>query len=201
MTSRPSLSTADRRQNEVADAALSAFARKGYHGTTVADVANEAGLSSAYVFRLFVNKQGLFISALRLCFEQVQGALATGAATAQSDDSESVLDAMGQTYAQLIGNQTLLMFQVHALAATDDPDIRAAFQDCQRQLTDFVLERSGADQQAVQTFFARGQLCHFVVALGIAGSAPPADEGWAQTLSAGLRHPTSTQDQDRKEKV
>ncbi len=191
---RNALSTAERRHAEVTGAALRAFARMGYHGTTVADVAAEAGLSPAYVFRLFGNKQGLFTGALQLCFARVQEALGAGADAAHSGDPDRVLDRMGQAYAQLINDGSLLMLQVHALAATDDPAIRAALQECQQRLTDFVLERSGADQGAVQAFFAKGQLCHFVVALGIAGSASQAREPWAQILSAGLRHPTPQQE-------
>jgi hypothetical protein len=46
---RTKLSTADERRPLVIEAAIAAFARAGYRGTTVADVATEAGISSAYV--------------------------------------------------------------------------------------------------------------------------------------------------------
>ena len=63
MTGRSSiLSTADTRRPLVAAAALREFARGGYHGTTVANVAREAKISPAYVFKLYPRKEALFVA-------------------------------------------------------------------------------------------------------------------------------------------
>jgi AcrR family transcriptional regulator len=163
----------------VLSAAMREFARTGYRGTSVRAVAEKAGISESYVFRLFGDKRELFVAALRRCFERIQEALREGADAAGSSRPREVLDGMAVAYAKLIAERDLLMIQVHALAASDD-------------LVDFVQSRSGASETAVQSFFARGQLCHLITALGIAGSAPETnvspDEPWVHTLTAGIRH-------------
>lgn len=99
---------------------------------------------------------------------------------------------MAEAYAQLITQRDLLMIQVHALAASNDPVIRAEMLRAQRDLVVLVQSRSGAKAADVQEFFARGQLCHLVTALGIAGEEPdapvPPDEPWMQVLAGGIRH-------------
>lgn len=187
-----SLSTAERRRPVVLSAAMREFARTGYRGTSVRAVAEKAGISESYVFRLFGDKRELFVAALRRCFERIQEALREGADAAGSSRPREVLDGMAVAYAKLIAERDLLMIQVHALAASDDDAIRAEMLSCQRDLVDFVQSRSGASETAVQSFFARGQLCHLITALGIAGSAPETnvspDEPWVHTLTAGIRH-------------
>ncbi|MEU6094449.1 MFS transporter [Streptomyces sp. NPDC047079] len=59
---RPSrqLSTAEERRETVLRTAIGAFAARGYRGTTTAEVAKAAGISQAYVYRLFPSKESLF---------------------------------------------------------------------------------------------------------------------------------------------
>lgn len=183
MTSK--LSTAEQRRPLVIAAAMAAFARGGYRGTTVADVAAEAGISSAYVFKLFPSKEQLFVGALESCFERVLEALGRGAETTTDHTPDGVLDAMGGSYAELIADRTLLMLQVHAQSAADVPEIGTALRRGYASITEFASSRSGATEVAVQRFIAFGQLCHLVVTLGLDDAAEP----WARTLAAGIRHP------------
>lgn len=182
---RTKLSTADERRPLVIEAAIAAFARAGYRGTTVADVATEAGISSAYVFKLFPSKEQLFVGALDSCFERVVEALGLGAEATSDHSPEGVLDAMGGAYAELISDRRLLMLQVHAQSAAEVPEIGAALRRGYARITEFASTRSGATDAAVQRFIAFGQLCHLVVTLGLDDSSEP----WARTLAAGIRHP------------
>lgn len=183
---RTKLSTADERRPLVIEAAIAAFARAGYRGTTVADVASEAGISSAYVFKLFPSKEQLFVGALDSCFERVVEALGRGAEETADHTPEGVLDAMGGAYAELISDRRLLMLQVHAQSAVEVPEIGAALRRGYARITEFASTRSGATDAAVQRFIAFGQLCHLVVSLDLDDAAEP----WARTLAAGIRHPT-----------
>jgi len=74
----PILSTSELRKPIVAVSAMHEFARGGYHGTTVADVAREARISPAYVFKLFPSKESLFVAALERCFEQIVETISAG---------------------------------------------------------------------------------------------------------------------------
>lgn len=169
----------------VASAALVAFARGGYHGTTVADVAREAGISPAYVFKLFPRKESLFVAALETCYGEVLAALALGADGARGQSPDDVLHAMGGAYAELIRDRTLLMLQVHAQSVMDIPEIGGAVRAGLASITHFAQRRSGGDDDAVQRFVAYGQLCHLLVTAHI----EEVPDEWARILSHGIRHP------------
>lgn len=179
---RHSLSTAADRRSTIVSAALTAFSRGGYAGTTITDVAHEAGISSAYVLKLFGGKEALFIASLDKCFERVEQTLAT---TPGSGTPTEVLDAMADAYADLIADRTLLLIQVHAQSVAVVPAIGEALRAGLARITRFAKQRSQASDGDVQRFIAYGQLCHLVVTSGIGDL----DDDWARTLTNGLRHP------------
>lgn len=182
---RSSTSTAELRKPAVASAAVRQFALKGFHSTTIADVAREAKISPAYVIKLFPTKERLFVAALEACFAQVVDALAAGADRAEDSSPDRVLDAMGDAYAELIGDRSLLMLQVHAQSAADVPEIGEALRAGLRRVVDFARSRSRATDAAVQRFIAYGQLCHLIVTAGV----DDVPEDWARLLAAGIYHP------------
>jgi AcrR family transcriptional regulator len=179
------LSTSEVRRPIVAESAVRTFARGGYHGTTVADVAREAGISPAYVFKLFPGKERLFVAALENCFAQVEECLAQGADAADEQTPTVVLDAMGDAYASLIADRALLMLQVHAQSVAEIPEIGAALHDGIARVTKFAKSRSGASDDKIQSFIAFGQLCHLIVTARI----DETDADWARLLTHGIRHP------------
>jgi len=178
-------SIAEARRPVVAAAALNQFARGGLHGTTVADVAREAKISPAYVFKLFPGKESLFVAALEMCFDEVVEALEHGADTAAERTPSAILDAMGGAYAKLIGDRRLLMMQVHAQSVADVPEIGDALRAGVAKITRFAKSRSGGSDDQVQRFIAYGQLCHLLVTAGIDGLS----DDWAAILDHGIRHP------------
>lgn len=177
-------STAEAQRALTVASATRVFARAGYHATPVTAVASDAGISPAYVFRLFDGKLGLFVAAVEHCYDRVVAALRAGADQATGDDPEAVLDAMGLAYAHLISDRDLLMLQVHAQSATDVPEIRDALRRGLAVVVDTVTELSGASPEAVQRFMAWGQLCHLVVMAGL----DDVPNSWAKTLTHGIRH-------------
>ncbi|MGC4768521.1 TetR/AcrR family transcriptional regulator [Micromonospora sp. DT44] len=178
-------STAEARRAVVLNAAVSAFARTGFHATPVTAVAAAAGISEAYVFRLFAGKLGLFVAAAEACFERIVAALEMGAERAGDAGPDEVLDAMGRAYAELIADRDLLLLQVQAQAVTDVPEIAAAVRAGYKRVATFVQNRSGAGDAQVQQFFAYGQLCHLIVTAGLEQVPEP----WARALTAGIQHP------------
>jgi AcrR family transcriptional regulator len=179
------LSTADARRPLVAAAAMSAFAQKGYHGTAVAEVARVAKISPAYVFKLYPGKEALFVAAIEACFDAIIETLEEGADAADAARPEQVLDAMGDAYARLIADRTLLMLQVHAQSVADVPDIGTALRAGIARVTSFAKSRSRGTDEQVQRFIAYGQLCHLIVMAQIDGRP----EEWASILTAGMSHP------------
>lgn len=185
---RTTLSTSDERRAATVDAAIAAFAAGGYHGTTVADVAKRAGISPAYVFKLYASKEAVFVAALDRCFDLVVAALESGVASTEEHTPEGVLDAMGGAYAELIADRNLLMLQVHAQSATDVSEVRAALRRGYERVTEFAGSRSGATPAQVQRFLSFGQLCHLVATLDLDESRG----GWEQVVAEGIRHPAAS---------
>ncbi|WP_431958003.1 TetR/AcrR family transcriptional regulator [Nocardia lijiangensis] len=181
------LSTSDARRDVVIDAAIVEFARAGFHGTPTNAVATKAGISQAYVFKLFPGKTTLFVAALDRCFELVEKALSAGAARAGEASPEQVLHEMGGAYAELISDKNLLMLQVHAQSAADIPEVADAMRRGLARTTRFAKQRSGATDEQVQRFMAYGQLCHLITTLGLDGDT----SDWAALLATGIRHPAA----------
>ncbi|WP_405018401.1 TetR/AcrR family transcriptional regulator [Kitasatospora sp. NBC_00070] len=184
-TQRRQLSTAEERRETVLRTAIGAFAARGYFGTTTMEVAKAAGISQAYVYRLFPSKEELFAAVVEHCFVRVRGSLELGAADAPGGSPEVVLSAMGEAYARLISDNDLLLVQMHAqAAAVSEPAIRTAVRAGYARLVEYVRGASGGDDRQVQEFFSVGMLCHLLVAM----DADAVDAPWARTLKSGIRH-------------
>ncbi|MGK5554147.1 TetR/AcrR family transcriptional regulator [Actinomadura kijaniata] len=179
------LSTAEERRATVLRTAISAFAARGYYGTTTTEVAKSAGISQAYVYRLFPDKEALFVAVVEHVGAVIRECLAEGVARAAGADPAVVLDAMGEAYARLITDREVLMVLMHATcAASGEPVIREAVQRMYARLVEYVRAASGADDASIQRFFATGFLCNATVSIG----AVEVDAPWTRTLLAGIRH-------------
>ncbi|MFJ3103483.1 TetR/AcrR family transcriptional regulator [Streptomyces sp. NPDC086835] len=182
---RRQLSTADERRETVLRTAIGAFAARGYFGTTTTEVAKAAGISQAYVYRLFPNKEALFVAVVEHCFVRVRESLEAGAAAAKGSSPEAVLSAMGDAYARLISDNDLMLVQTHAqAAAVSEPAVRDAVRAGYARLVEYVRGASGGDDRQVQEFFAVGMLCHLLVSMDV----DTVDAPWTRTLAAGIRH-------------
>lgn len=180
-------STAGARRATVLHRAVPVFARHGYHATPVTEVAEAAGISQAYVFRLFKGKLELFVAVLDHCYELVLRTLRTSGESASGASPQEVLDAMGDAYADLISDRDLLMLQIHAQSASDIPEVREAIRRGYAAVVSLARELSGGTEEQVQQFIAMGQLCHLIVSAQLDG----VEAAWARTLTRGIRHPTA----------
>jgi len=184
MSTRSNLSDADTRRHAIIEAAVHVFATRGFAATPVTEVAAQAGISQAYVFKLFPTKEGLFVAAIERCYQRIKESMLAAAGAATDRSPEGILDAIGEAYARLIVDRNLLMLQVQAQAATDIPSVREAVRTGVAGSVHLAREHSGAAEADIQKFIAWGQLCHLVVTLGIADL----NTDWAAVLTRGLRH-------------
>ena len=178
-------STADAQRPRIVARAVEIFARSGYQATPVTEIGAAAKVSTAYVFRLFESKLGLFVAAVDDCYDQVATALSTGAEAGPADDPAGKLDAMTAAYVALIRDQTLIALQVHAQSACDVPEIRDAVRRGIGRVVEVVSRESGADDESVQRFLAYGQLCHLIVQAGLGD----VETSWARIVDRGIIHP------------
>lgn len=177
-------STAEAQRARITTAAVHVFAEKGYFATPIAEVAAEAGVSPAYVFRLFDGKLGVFVTAAAATYSRVAEALAVAGRACSSSDPDRRLDAMTEAYIALIEDRDLLMMQAQAQSASSIPEIRDAVRSGLAEVVEAVRDVSGAEPAAVQRFLAYGQLCHLIVQTDLTGVR----SSWAESVTAGIRH-------------
>lgn len=161
--------TAEERRGEIIAAARIEFAQGGLAGTSTDAIARRAGVSQPYLFQLFGTKKALFIAVVRSCFGlSTRHFQAAGrSARAGSSDPAAILLAMGRSYGELIADRNLLLLQLHAYAACSDPEIRDIVRDEFGRLYREVARLSGADEQALEQWFAYGMLCNVATATGL----------------------------------
>ena len=161
--------SADERRDVIVAAAIVEFARGGLAGTSTEAIARAAGVSQPYLFQLFGTKKELFIAVVRRCFERttLHFQVAGRAARSHSGDPAAILAEMGASYGELIADRDLLLMQLQAYAACGDPEICAIVRDEFARLFREVSRLSGADQPALEQWFAYGMLCNVATAIGL----------------------------------
>lgn len=175
------LSTAEERREAVLEAGMRVMAARGVHGTPTMEVAKAAGISQAYLFRLFPTKADLAQALVERCNERIHATFVAAAAQARAagGSGEDILHALGESYAELIQDRTLLLMQLHGhAAAPDEPAIRDAMRDGFRRLYTLVKAETGAEDEEISHFFATGMLMNVLAAMG----AFELDEPWATGL-------------------
>ena len=168
--------TASERREEVLAAAVTEFAARGMAGTSTEDVARAAEISQPYLFRLFPTKKALFLALVDRCFRQIAEAFEAAAGGRVGEDA---LDAMAGAYHQLLKDRTLLLLQMQAYAACDDPEIRDATRTGFKKLWALVERLSGLPYERVVTFLAMGMLMNVAAAMDL----PAVDERWTRWCS------------------
>src|SRR5881394_2822602 len=117
---RSRMSAAERRE-EILEAAMADFAVAGLHGTSTDAIAARAGISQPYLFKLFGTKKDLFVATIELGFRRTREAFAQALVDLADED---VFRAMGDAYVNLVADRTMLLGQIQAYAACEDPDVR-----------------------------------------------------------------------------
>ncbi len=83
------------RRNQILDAAWSCFAKRGYHQTTMQDIATDAGISAGAIYRYYASKEAVLASITERNTERYAELLAD--IRSESKTPMDVLDAIGQT--------------------------------------------------------------------------------------------------------
>jgi AcrR family transcriptional regulator len=164
-------STATQRREELIVVAMREFALGGLHGTSTEAIARRAGISHAYLFRLFGTKKELFVACAERCFERT---LATFVAAAVGDSSEARLASMGAAYVEMLADRELLLGQMQLYAACADPDICAVARAGYQRLREAVSRLSGASGRQLYDFFARGMLLNVAASMNFPELGDPA---------------------------
>lgn len=119
-------------RRELLDAAQRRFFRDGYHGTTLDDIADEAGYTKGAVYSAFKSKGGLFLA----LFEEVgdRRIAQFSSLVAGHETNSAKLVALGARSISDDDSQFLLLVVEFWAHAARDPDLLAAFAETHRRL-------------------------------------------------------------------
>jgi AcrR family transcriptional regulator len=167
--------TADERREDILVVAMEEFGEHGLHGTSTDTVAQKAGVSQPYLFRLFGTKKELYLESVRRCLRQTLEVFQDAAAGKSGEES---LDAIGKAYVELLNDRTRLQAQMQAYAACGDEDVRDVVRAGYGELVGFVERVSGADPKRIRDFFAFGMLLNVFASMDLLDQKAP----WAKKL-------------------
>src|SRR3954466_10132878 len=148
--------SATERRDEILEAAVAEFAAHGLGGGSIDAIAQAAGISQPYVFRLFGTKKQLFMATIERC---LRGTLEMFHTASAGLNGEEALHAVGEAYTErLTVDPTYLHAQMQSYAACDDPEIREVVRRGFGELVEYVERVSGLPTDRVSQFFAKGML-------------------------------------------
>lgn len=172
------MSGAERRE-QVLTIAAEEFAARGLHGASTEAIAREAGITQAYVFRLFTTKKALFLEVVRAAFDRVT----TGMLTAAGDETGlAALSAMGGQYYDLLADRTHLRLQLQGFAACGDDEVRDVVRASFAAMWDAVADTTELDAVTVKSFLAYGMLLNTGAALAVEDVGEP----WATGIQTRI---------------
>ncbi|WNM23646.1 TetR/AcrR family transcriptional regulator [Demequina capsici] len=161
-------SSDDTREHILAAAAL-VFGERGFAGGTTDAIAKSAGVSQAYVVRLFGSKQELFLAVIERAYARITDTFRDGIAHFDgTEDIVSRTDALGEAYVTLIKDRGILLSLMHAFTLGHDahvgPVVRQRFLEIYR----VVRDEAGVDADTATRFMASGMFINTLMALRIA---------------------------------
>jgi AcrR family transcriptional regulator len=83
------------RRNQILDAAWSCFAQRGFHQTTMQDIATDAGISAGAIYRYYASKEAVLAAITERNTERYAELLAD--IRSEAKEPMDMLDAIGQT--------------------------------------------------------------------------------------------------------
>jgi AcrR family transcriptional regulator len=177
-STKRTLSTADERREAVLEAGMSVFAEKGFLGTPTTEVAKAAGISQAYLFRLFPTKTDLVLAVVARSNHRIKETFLKAAAQARTTGQDP-MEVMGEAYGALLEDRSMLMTQVHQFAAAAAmPEVAEVSRAFFAELYELVARAADLGPEEIHRFFATGMLLNVMAAIG----ATDDDGPWAQSL-------------------
>lgn len=171
------------RRAQVLRIAADEFASHGLFGASTETIARGAGITQAYIFRIFPTKKALFLELVRSAFDRISDGMCEAAA---GQTGLEALSSMGAQYYDLLENRTNLLLQMQGFAACGDDDVREAVRTHFARMWTTVAETTGLDAVTVKSFLAYGMLLNSNAALDIEQVKEPWAEGAQTRIHAGL---------------
>jgi AcrR family transcriptional regulator len=163
-------------------AALKCFARAGLHGTSVRDIADQAGLTNPALYKHFESKDALALYLFERCYSRLYDRIALGLREARSN--EDALHRFVLAFVELMDDQPDALMFVHENTAELFP--RASARTRSRRLVqqaESLAARHGLEGDALAIAGASmiGSLSHVGRLIALGALARPASR-WTRPL-------------------
>ncbi len=175
--------TGTERRQQILRIAADEFASSGLHGGSTDRIAREAGITQAYIFRIFGTKKALFSELVVASFDRVADGMREAAGTATG---QQALASMGECYYAMLEDRTSLLLQLQGIAGCGDEEVRDAVREAFGRMWNTVVEVTGLDAVTVKAFLAFGMLLNSGAALQIHDVDQPWANGVGTRIHAGL---------------
>lgn len=166
---RKRLPAAERRES-ILDAAAEVFGDRGYAAATTDAIAQIAGISQAYVIRVFGSKEALFIATAERMIDRVADAFR--AVIAESPSSDRIEPGLGEAYVRLADDRGSLVTLLHLFTLGQDPVIGPIAREGFLRIYTILREEAGLSAARATAFLGNGMLVSVIFGLQL----PAADE-------------------------
>ena len=157
----------ERTRQRIIEAAAQLFVRKGFYGTSIADVAQATGLTKGALYHHFENKDALFFAVIEMVRDAWQEAVVRD--VLKAGDALARLAVLFDNHTRLVSENETLCLVMRSLAAEMDdtnPTFMAALQEVYDDLALFIERIIQKGQTAGQV---RPDLDARLMALNIVG--------------------------------
>jgi len=167
---------ADERRELVLEAAVRAFGRGGYAGTSTDAIAREAGVSQPYVVRIFGTKLELFLEVFDRSTSRIAETFAQTLAERPFDPTnDDDWERLGLTYTELmVSEPSVLRVMMHGFAGSNDAEIGAHARRSMGEIFE-VIRSSGCTAERARDFVAQGMLLSVMMAMDAPAHAGESD--------------------------
>jgi AcrR family transcriptional regulator len=177
--------TSEDRREQILLAAAAVFGERGYAGGTTDAIAKQAGISQAYVVRMFGTKEKLFSAVGDMANARIVAAFRAAIATfPEGASDQDKQQAMGQAYADLMEDRGLLLSLLQLFSQGHDPVLGPQARRCFLDVFRVVRDEAGLGPQVAVEFFSRGMLMMILMAMRMQDATTDLDA--AQFLSIVL---------------
>lgn len=156
--------SADQRRQQVLGSAMHEFGLGGYDSVSVSAIAERAGVSQPYVFRLFGTKKQLFLA----CIEERTRVIRDAFRSSAEASPDTPLEAMAAAYVSLLADDPVaLRAQLQAWSSASDPEIGDVARSSYLSIWRDVHELAGISAEEVREFMAHGMLLTVLAVLDL----------------------------------
>lgn len=141
-TAKPVQARSQKTKEKLLTAAIKMYSEKGYHRTTVDEIAAEAGVSTGIAYRYFRNKKDLLLSALEFATEGVQSIVSLDSIDTLdgNTDFRKYIDTVLKGFEDIHDRFHDIHEELEGLQHTDE-DVRQFYAKVSRDMMENVIDK------------------------------------------------------------